>query len=288
MNIKRVLLVCFFTSCWLCGFAQFSEMGKVEYKKMPSKLLNVEREYAIYLPPGYDKKTDKKYPVLYLLHGGGGSHTDWAKVGHLQGITNQLIASEDACEMLVVCPEAGKDFMNYFNSSEWRYQDYFFEELIPYIDSSYRTLDDKQNRAIAGLSMGGGATVVYAAAHPDLFAAAYSMSGYFYRHDNLFWINFNDPVQKKIHQLVEDNNCVKLVQEASAKQIEAWKTVRWFIDCGDDDFTYDANIAFIEAMRQKQIKYQLRVRDGGHTWEYWTSALYLVLPFVSHSFLRNN
>lgn len=286
MDMKRILSLCLLLAGWLCCFAQFPGMGKVDYRKMPSKVLGVEREYAIYLPPGYDQNTDKNYPVLYLLHGGGGSHTDWAKVGHLQGIANQLIASEDACEMIVVCPEAGKDFMNYFNCSEWRYQDYFFDELIPYIDSSYRTLADKQHRAIAGLSMGGGATVVYAAAHPELFAAAYSMSGYFYRHDNLFWINFNDPVQKKIHQLVEDHNCVKLMRNASAEQVEAWKTVRWFVDCGDDDFTYDANIAFVGAMRQRQIPYQLRVRDGGHTWEYWTSALYLVLPFVSHSFVK--
>lgn len=284
--MKRYVTLLIFISSWLCCVAQFPEVGRIEYKKMPSKILGGEREYAIYLPPGYNKNPDKKYPVLYLLHGGGGSHTDWAKAGHLQGIANQLIASEDACEMIVVCPEAGKIFMNYFNCPEWRYQDYFFDELVPYIDSNYRTLADKQHRAVSGLSMGGGATIVYAATHPEMFAAAYSMSGYFYRHDNLFWINFNDPVQKKIHQLVEDNNCVKLVQNASAEQVEAWKTIHWFVDCGDDDFTYDANIAFIAAMRQKQIPYQLRVRDGGHTWEYWTSALYLVLPFVSHSFQK--
>lgn len=273
-----------FALCCLHSFAQFPGIGKVEFKTMPSKVLGVEREYAIYLPPGYDKNVNKKYPVLYLLHGGGGAHTDWAKAGHLQGIANQLIASGDACEMIVVCPEAGKNLMTYFNSPEWRYQDYFFEELIPYIDANYRTVPDKQHRAVSGLSMGGGATIAYAATHPELFAAAYSMSGYLYRHSNLFWINFNDPVQKKIHQLVEDHNCVKLIQEASPEQVKAWKTVRWFVDCGDDDFTYDANIAFVSAMRQKQIPYQLRVRDGGHTWEYWISALYLVLPFVSHSF----
>ncbi len=284
MYKNRILLLGFFVSVWLCGFAQFPSTGRVEYKKMPSDILNLEREYAIYLPATYDKNVDKEYPVLYLLHGGGGSHTDWAKAGQLQEIANQLIAAEDASEMIVVCPEAGKDFMNYFNNPDWRYQDYFFEELIPYIDTTYRTKSDKQHRAIAGLSMGGGASVVYATAHPELFAAAYSMSGYFYRHDNLFWINFNDPVQKKIHQLVEDNNCVKLILEGTPEQVEAWKSVRWFVDCGDDDFTYDANVAFVAALRQQQIPYQLRIRDGGHTWEYWTSALYLALPFVSRSF----
>lgn len=284
--MKKILLSILALCAALLANAQFPGMGRVEYKTMPSRILGVEREYAIYLPPSYEQNTGKSYPVLYLLHGGGGSHTDWPKVGRLSGIANQMIAAGDACEMIVVCPEAGKNFMNFFNCPEWRYQDYFFEELIPYIDANYRTVADKEHRAVAGLSMGGGATVVYAATHPELFAAAYSMSGYFYRHDHLFWIDFNAPVQKKIHQLVEDNNCVKLIQNASEKQVEDLKTVRWFVDCGDDDFTYDANIAFVAALREKQIPYQLRVRDGGHTWEYWTSALYLVLPFVSNSFAR--
>lgn len=285
--IKRHLYILIALVCHcLTGFAQMPGWGKVEYKTMPSQILGVDREYAIYLPPNYETNTDRSYPVLYLLHGGGGGHTDWAKAGHLQGIANQLIASEDACEMIVVCPEAGKNLMTFFNSPEWRYEDYFFQELIPYIDKTYRTKADKQHRAVSGLSMGGQATVAYAATHPEMFASAYSMSGYFYRHDNLFWIDFNDPIQKKIHQLVEDHNCVKLIQNGSDEQVKAWKTVRWFIDCGDDDFTYDANIALVAAFREKKVPYQLRVRDGGHTWEYWTSALYQVLPFVSRTFVK--
>ncbi len=135
-------------------FAQMPARGKIEYKTMPSKILSEEREYAVYLPKSYEENSNKRYPVLYLLHGGGGAHTDWPKQGSLQGVANQVIDANDACEMIIICPEAGKTFMNYFNSPEWRYEDYFFQELIPYIDANYRTISDKSHRAIAGLSMG--------------------------------------------------------------------------------------------------------------------------------------
>lgn len=259
-------------------------MGKVEYKTMPSNILDEEREYAIYLPKNYFNEPDKSYPVLYLLHGGGGSHKDWPGRGHLADVANILIDANKASDMIVVCPEAGKTFMNYFNNPDWMYEDYFFQELIPFIEANYRVKANKRSRAIAGLSMGGGGTVVYASHHPEMFCAAYTMSGYLYRQDELFFVNFDDPVQKKIHQLVEDNNCVKIIQNASSEKLEALKTVSWFIDCGDDDFTFNPNMEFVAAMKNVEIPYQLRVRDGGHTWEYWHSALYIALPHVSNCF----
>lgn len=282
--MKKITVTLFLFLFYIVSFGQWPGMGKVEYKTMPSKLLNQDREYAVYLPKSYDSSPDRTYPVLYLLHGGGGSHTDWAKQGGLAGAANQLIDGNEAVEMIVVCPEAGKDFMNYFNNPDWRYEDYFFEELMPYVDATYRTKAAKEFRAIAGLSMGGQGSVVYAQHHPELFAAAYTMSGYLYRHDNLFWIDWNNPVQKKVHQLVEDNNAVKFVQNAVPEKIEAMKTVKWFVDCGDDDFCFKANLEFVLAMQAAGIPMQVRVRDGGHTWEYWNSALYIALPFVSNIF----
>ncbi|MCD7915606.1 MAG: hypothetical protein LUG96_10415 [Tannerellaceae bacterium] len=110
------------------------------------------------------------------------------------------------------------------------------------------------------------------------------MSGYFSRNETLGWINFDDPVQRKVHQLVEDNNCVRLVRNSTPEQVEAMKTVRWFIDCGDDDFCYDINIELVAALREKGVPYELWIRDGGHTWIYWNTALYLALPFVTRAF----
>ncbi len=281
--MKNLLITLSFLFLGSVCFAQFPATGKVEYKTMPSKILNENREYAVYLPKSYNSETNKKYPVLYLLHGGGGSHTDWPKQGSLEGAANQLIDSKEACEMIIICPEAGKTFMNYFNNPDWRYEDYFFQELIPFVESNYRVFADKKHRAIAGLSMGGQGTIVYASHHPELFCAAYAMSGYLYSM-NLPFINPNDPVMLKMQKLVEDNNCIKYLQNASAEKVQNLKTVSWFIDCGDDDFTFPLNMEYVAEMQNQQIPYQLRVRDGGHTWEYWHSALYIALPFITDCF----
>jgi len=283
-NMKRITLIFAMMLAVLNAYSQKLTPGKVEYRTMTSSILNEEREYGIYLPKSYWTDTLRSYPVLYLLHGKDGSDHNWPEKANLAGVANQLINSKEACEMIIVCPEAGKTFMNYFNSPDWCYEDYFFEELVPYIDSHYRVKSDKQHRAIAGLSMGGGGSVVYASHHPEKFAAAYSMSGYLRRQDLLSKGHENDPVIEKLQKLVEDNNCIKYFQSASPQKIAELKSVNWFIDCGDDDFTYETNADFIMTLRNAGIPYEYRVRDGGHTWEYWHSALYIALPFISDIF----
>lgn len=277
-----VLLILAFTRL----SAQMPGAGRVEFKTMPSEILNEDREYSIFLPAGYEQNTKKSYPILYLLHGGGGSHKDWPTRGHVADVANQLIASNEAVEMIIVCPEAGKTFMNYFNNPDWRYEDYFFEEMIPYIESNYRVIADKKHRAIAGLSMGGQGTIVYASHHPELFCAAYAMSGYLYAMD-LPFINPDDEVMQKVQKLVDDNNCINYLAKASDEKVDQLKSLSWFIDCGDDDFTFPLNMEYVAEMQNRQIPYQLRVRDGGHTWEYWHSALYIALPFISNCYRDN-
>lgn len=284
--MKKLFFIFLFIVAALQSYAQMPAIGKIVYASMPSEILGKDREFAIFLPKSYENSPDKKYPILYLLHGGGGAHTDWPQKANLAEVANQLMNSKESTEMIIVCPEAGKDHMSYFNHPEWRYEDYFFEELIPYIESNYRVIGDKSHRAIAGLSMGGQGTIVYAQHHPELFSSAYSMSGYFYRM-NLGFINPNDPVMERLQKLVEENNAVKLLQSSSEAQLEKLKTVEWFIDCGDEDFTFNANMEFISVMKEKGIPYELRIRDGGHTWEYWHSALYIVLPYVS-DIMREN
>jgi len=86
---------------------------------------------------------------------------------------------------------------------------------------------------------------------------------------------------------VIENSCVDFVANADEDRIANLRTVAWFVDCGDDDFLLDRNIEFTQAMRKKKIPCQFRVRDGGHTWEYWHSALYTCLPFVTRNFGKN-
>lgn len=280
---KLILSVVLLVACATTTFAQFGDTGRTE--SLRSEVLDTERNYNIYLPPSFHTNPERHYPVLYILHGGGGTNIDWFVRGHVPDVAAALMATEEIGEMVIVSPDAGTGKMTYFNEGGWDYETFFFEEFIPYIEKSYRCGGSKEMRAIAGLSMGGQATFVYAFRHPEYFGSAYEMSGYHYRH-NLPFFNLTDPVQAKVHQIVEDNNSVKLVLGATEEQIEAAKSVKWFLDCGDDDFTYDANVELVSALRKRGIRYEFRVREGAHNWEYWHSALYISLPFAERYFDR--
>lgn len=256
--------------------------GVAEFKTMTSKVLNTERNYSVYLPKSYTT-SNQSYPVLYLLHGIFGTNRDWIERGNLQDVANRLINAEEAVEMIIVAPDAGTDWNGYFNMDGWAYEIYFFEELIPHIEKTYRTIPNKKNRALAGLSMGGGGATVYAQKHPEMFSSVYAMSALM----GLEPGGGIPPTNKKgeeLNRTVRENHAVKFVSNADEPTMEDLKSIRWFIDCGDDDFLLDVNLDFYQAMQEAKIPSELRVRDGGHDWEYWHSALYLALPFVSNGF----
>jgi S-formylglutathione hydrolase FrmB len=150
------------------------------------------------------------------------------------------------------------------------------------VEKEYRIKGDKTNRAIAGLSMGGGGSTSYAQRHADMFCACYAMSALMHYPAP----NPSGEKNKMWHMLTAANkySCVEYVKNADEKTKEALKTVAWYVDCGDDDFLFEYNIDLVLAMRKAGIPHQLRVRDGAHTWEYWHSALYDALPFVSRTF----
>ena len=131
----------------------------------------------VLLPAGYDPRGEHRYPVLYLLHGASGDRTSWTSAG--QGEAEQLTAD---LPLIVVMPDGGRGgfYTNWFNNGAGglpRWEDWHIKQLIPWVDSHYRTLDVRRERAIAGLSMGGFGTFSYASRHPDLFTAALSLSG---------------------------------------------------------------------------------------------------------------
>ena len=175
--------------------------------------------------------------------------------------------------------------MIWFNADHWRYEDFFFREFVPYIESVYRIKKGKNYRSVAGYSMGGGASVVYGVLHPDMFNVVYGMSSYL-RSQPLEFLK-NDPSASWRQQLVDDYNPINAILKGSEKDTERWQTVRWFIDCGDKDFTYDANADLISAFRSRQIPYEYRVKGGGHDWKYWRPALRDALMYVSQQ-LRND
>lgn len=281
---KTILLIALMCATSLL-MAQFPPSGKVTHQTMKSRVLNTDRNYSVYLPKSYTTDTLRRFPVLYLLHGLYDTNKGWVGRGHVEDVANQVFDSGMADEMIIVMPDAGTDWSGYFNMNGWSYETYFFNEFVPYIEKTYRIIGDKQHRAIAGLSMGGGGTTGYAQKHPELFSSAYAMSALMALPE-FGRAPANDVKMEELNKAVKANDCVQFVLNASDDTKNQLRTVRWFVDCGDDDFLFDVNIDFCRAMRKAWIPCQLRVRDGGHTWEYWQSALYTALPFVSNGFAR--
>lgn len=262
-----------------------SAQGRIETFTIQSDILGCEKSCSVYLPEGYDNSTND-YPVLYLLHGASGYHGDWAEKGNMARITDEAIAAGMALPMIVVMPDASGtgpnytgEHMGYFNVPGWDYERFFFEEFMPAVEKNYRIRGDKRHRAISGLSMGGGGTAVYALRHPELFSSACPMSG--------LLESYGDPDENDFRRSVAANSPVEMVRTLTPEQAAAQRTVRWWVDCGDDDFLVMGNIRFFEAMREKGIPLQYRMRDGGHTWRYWQTVLDDVLTFVSIGFAKD-
>lgn len=274
----------------ICSIAVFAQSSKVfEAKTVKSEILGKDKKYSIYLPEGYEK-SDRSYPVLYLLHGYSDNHTGWVQFGEVQRIADKAIKKGKATPMIIVMPDADTDRIGYTNTIDgnWNYEDYFFKELMPHIEANYRTRNEKRYRAIAGLSMGGGGTFIYALRHPELFAAACPLSAWFREADpeerkGEVDQYFEGKSKKAIQAHIDHNNPLKLMDNLP-EEIKWENKIRWYIDCGDDDFLYEGNSQMHILMRNKKIPHEYRVRDGGHTWTYWRTALPNVLQFVTQSF----
>ncbi len=281
--MKRLLAMFLFLAVMTLQSVAQGTSPRLLEREMESRILGCTKKYCIYLPAGYGDE-NKDFPVLYLLHGLTDTHTAWRDRGNVADIATAVFAGGEAQEMVIVMPDAGTKYDGYFNAGEWRYEDFFFQEFIPHIESTYDIIADKEHRAIAGLSMGGGGTVGYAIRHSGMFSSAYAMSALMGMVENS-WISRNpDARRKAFMESVAKFNNIKAIESATKEQCKKISSVRWFIDVGDDDFLFDNNMEFIKAMRAKRIPYQLRVREGGHKWQYWQDALRIALPFISEGF----
>jgi enterochelin esterase-like enzyme len=288
--MKRIFYVLFL----LAAFTSSAQQGIVkESLTIKSKLLGKDVKYNIYLPADYTT-SNRSYPVLYLLHGFGDDETGWVQFGEANGITDKLTASGEIAPMIIAMPDGGVS--GYVNSYDGKvpYEDFFIKEFIPYIESNYRIRAQKRYRAIAGLSMGGYGTLIMSTKHPELFAASAPLSAGVRTDEEVLampdvqWATSyaqrygKDLIGKaRLTDHYYKNSILKIIETANPEDI---KKVRYYIDCGDDDFLIKGNMALHALMIDKQIPHEFRVRQGGHTWTYWRTALPEVLKFVSESF----
>jgi enterochelin esterase-like enzyme len=284
--MKQITLFFF---CLFLFVTVFAQTGKVmDNLSLPSKILKMDRKYAIYLPPDYET-SQRSYPVLYLLHGGGDDQTGWVQFGEVLQITDKAIREGKATPMIIVMPDANTGQRGYYNDlkNEWRYEDFFFEELMPFVEKTWRIKKEKRFRAVAGLSMGGGGSFIYALHHPELFSSACPLSAYA---GPLTLESTKGELERFGSQKGTDAEIetyykrYSVLAQINAIPDDQKKAVRWYIDCGDDDFLYEGNSLVHIAMKKKEIPHEFRIYDGAHNWTYWRTALPTVLSFISDAF----
>ena len=283
--MKKILILATMALSSLSAFAG----GTVTTDSLTSSILKSEVKFNVYLPEGYDKSTH--YPVIYLLHGLSDDYTAWMVRGNMSIVADELIASGECLPAVIIMPNAGgHDTANiwngYFNMPGWNYEDFFFSEFIPTVERRYNAGGSKGMRAVMGLSMGGGGSTVYCQHHPDMFSTCYAKSAWLDNEGDLVGHGESRNKRWYVCKAVRDNSAVEFVRNADEGTIVALRTVKWFFDCGDDDFLLDFTLEIHKLMRERKIKDELRVRNGTHNWEYWHTALRTALPFASRNFDR--
>lgn len=224
--------------------------GAVSYRYYSSAELGT-RPVVIYTPPGYEKDTKTKYPVLYLFHGTTDTEETWTKVGRANIILDNLIAQGKAKPMIIVMPygrafpvisKSSGSLRNWDNLQEFKKD--FLINLLPFVEQNYRVKADKDNRAIAGFSGGGGTSLYLGLNNPELFS----------------WVCGFAPGMLKDE--FERNNAVAFADPSVTNQ----RLKLFWIGVGKDDGLYPVIADYLNVLDVKKIKHETLVSDGGHTW----------------------
>jgi len=260
---------------------------------LKSAILGKNVNYAVYLPPDY-ATSERRYPVVYLLHGYTDDESGWVQFGEIKEAADRAIAERLIPPMIIVMPDGGVAW--YVNDFEGKvkYDDMFVQEFIPHIDKTLRTRPKKEFRGIAGLSMGGWGALTNALRHRDLFTACAAFSAAVWteaemaampadRYDRMFGPLFRARPEGKAAPYFLKLSPLVL---GATLPVEDLRQVRYYIDCGDDDFLIAGNMALHQLLLERKIPHEFRVRDGGHTWTYWRTGIIDGLAFIGQSFHR--
>lgn len=247
-------------------------LAKVWYE---SPSLELTRRMYVYTPPGYDKGSDK-YPVFYLLHGGGGDEDAWSTLGRASQIMDNLIAQGKAKPMIVVMtngnpgdaaspgeapPRKAGSENDIFSMGSGAFEKSLVKDVIPYVEKHYRTLSGKKNRAVSGLSMGGMQTMNLAFDHSENFDYFGVMS---------MGLPNPDPSGRNWFQDVDQR----------INNLESTGYKLYWIACGTDDFLYEAAKNLVAKMEENNLEYTYRESSGGHTWSNWRIYLSEFAPLL--------
>ena len=237
------------------NYKEANKRGSVSHVWYDSELLGINRRMTVYTPYGYETSKKTKYPVLYLLHGGGGDEEAWTSMGRTAQILDNLIEKGLAEPMIVVMPNGNPgqqaavtlnlpvsdvDYRDPANANA--YVKSLVTEIIPFVEKNYRAIPKKSARAIAGLSMGGGHTTAATMLFPGVFDYICPMS------------------------------CGMRDGEGVDAQMQAIKKAGYklyWIGCGTDDFAWPGTETMVEILKRNDMEHTLFASDGGHVWYNW-------------------
>lgn len=230
--------------------------GTIHTHKYISKTYGVSRRVLVYTPPGYETNKDIQYPVLYLLHGRGGTEDGWIVIGRANVIADNLLAENKTVPLVIVMlyghpPDALYNSRNP-NST---FAKNFIEDLVPYIQKHYRISKNQKDTAIAGLSMGGGQALTIGLDNPDMFGSIGAFSA-------------SVPSEEWLDRLLADPNSV------NDKLKLLW------IGCGTEDFLFKANQNLIGRLKADKIDHVARITEGAHQWRIWRQYLNEFVPLL--------
>jgi len=231
--------------------------GTVRLHEYESKALGRRRPLRVYTPPGYDQDPAAKLPVLYLFHGSGDNEATWTSFGHAHLIADNLLAQGKAKAMIIVMtdghavvgPEARAKNVEMFGRD-------LLEDVMPFVEANYRTKADRESRAIVGLSMGGGQSLTVGLNHLDRFAWVGGFSA-----------AINNPEGTVASALADPS-------ATNAKLRLLW------IACGKDDGLVKNAQALSDVLTKKEIRHDLKITEGNHSWPVWRKYLGEFLPLL--------
>lgn len=263
MKLKLILLL-------ICCQSILAEASQIDTVMVNSASMNKSIANIVIVPDNYSRHQES-FPVLYLLHGAGGDHTNWlSKVPAIQEYADQY-------DMIIVCPD-GDVTSWYFDSpidKKMRYETYLSKELVESIDNTYNTIAEKSGRAITGLSMGGHGAFYLAFRHQEVWGAAGSMSGGV----DIRPFPKNWDLSKRLGDYAiykenwENNTVINMVHLLKGDNLKL------IFDCGVDDFFFDANKRLHTKLLERNIPHDYTERPGGHSWDYWANSIKYQLLF---------
>lgn len=257
----------------VAGYSQsVVKANEVLERKLESKMMARAMPYRVILPADYNSKKDVRYPAIFLLHGLTGHYSNW---------TDKTKVAEFAAghNYIIVTPEGDNGwYTDSVSNPNDKYESYIVRELIPEIDKHFRTLADRDHRAIAGLSMGGYGSLKFGMKYPEMFSLAGSFSG------ALGAASFTEKnagalIGKGIDTIYGPersesraaNDIFKLVRELTAEKAKALPFI--YQSCGTEDFLIQNNRDFLALMNEKKVTHEYREHPGIHDWVFWNDQV---------------